>query len=289
MNRIGYVQWNNHKGVVWMGAVNAVFRTHPELEPTGKVSLLGASLCSADRMDAYAKRRNPDAPELAECYLRLGRRYGIRGDVAYCQMVYETRGWTAQVSGPYWEPLLLGQWAEEAAIERVMQILYSFATQLPLPVEFNQVKGQAELLDRASWRGKVAYWEDLSGKWTKSGQHYGQDIVAMWRNMMEWNGKGEVKHMETFEQSEHAQGSGSKPLDRPSLPGARRAGNVEESLRCTEEMLFLKQLGLLPSPVPHPDREVTWAELAVLLQRWEYRSVPATMEGNGAPLREEGE
>jgi hypothetical protein len=242
--------------------VGSVFRRHPDLQPTGKLSLLGAPRCSAERMNAYIRRRNPKAPDVAELYLRQGQRYGVRGDVAYCQMVYETRGWTAEISGPSWAPLTLVQWAEESTIEVQMQILYSFATNLSLPQDVNQAKSQIALLERAGWKGTVLCWEDLNGKWSIPGKRYGQDIVAIWRNMMEWKGKGEVVQMEQ---------PNGRETNRSGDARERITGNVDWSSFCNEEMNWLKEQQLLPSPVPHPDRKVTWAELAVLLHQWESR------------------
>ncbi len=256
-----------------MEKVGTVFRKHPELEPTGKLSLLGEARCSAERMNAYAKRRNPKAPEIAELYLRQGKRYGVRGDVAFCQMVYETRGWTVEISGPSWAPITLNQWSEESWIEIQMQILYTFATELSLPQELHTAQRQIALLERAGWRGTAPCWEDLNGKWSVAGRRYGQDIAAMWRSMMEWNGKGEVM-ME--------QPSGRDTL-RSGPARERIAGNVDWSSFSNEEMNWLKEMGLLPSPVPHPDRKVTWAELAVLLHRWENRSsTPVFEQNNGS-------
>jgi hypothetical protein len=260
-------------------SVTAMFRKHPELEPTGKLSLLGEASCSAERMNAYAKRRNLRAPEVAELYLRLGQRYGVRGDVAYCQMVYETRNWTAELSGPSWAPFTLAQWSEEPCIELQMQILYTFATDLTLPQQMNTAKRSIALMERAGWRGKVQCWEDLNGKWTAAGNQYGQDIVAMWRNMKEWRGNGEVIMSNP---------NGRDALHSDNAPRERISGSVDRSSFCNEEMKWLKEQHMLPNPVPHPDRQVTWAELAVLLHQWENRSSTATMEGKAVPSKKEG-
>jgi hypothetical protein len=257
-----------------MERVSFVFRKHHELEPTGKLSLLGAACCSAERMTAYAKRRNPRIPEMAEMYLRQGRRYGVRGDVAYCQMIYETRGWTAAISGPAWAPFTLDQWSEEDSVEFQMQLLYRFATELPIPQEATTIKRQIAVLERAGWIGSAPCWEDLNSKWSVAGNRYGQDIVAMWRSMMEWKGKGEV----VMEQPN------GRDNNRSGTTRDRITGSIDWSSFSNEEMNWLKEQQLLPSPVPHPDRKVTWAELAVLLYRWENRPSTATMEGNHVSL-----
>ncbi|WP_373231051.1 hypothetical protein [Cohnella sp.] len=267
-----------------MKSINSVFRKHPELEATGKLSILGESRCTAEVMDAYMRRRNPKIPKVAELYLRLGQRYEIRGDVAYCQMVYETRSWTAQVTGPYWAPMTLEQWATESSVEVLMQILYAFATELPVPQALDQTRKQTVILDQAGWRGKASCWQDLNGKWTRSGHHYGQDIVAIWRSMLEWKGSGEVIPMEEGGVMGNSQ-EGERL--RSNAAKERITGSLDWTSFCTEEMSWLKDKGLLPSPVPHPERKVSWAELANLLRRWEDRPSTAAIDGNGVSLKKE--
>lgn len=263
-----------------MRSIHSVFRQHPDLEATGKLSILGESQCTAKVMDTYMRRRNPKAPEVAELYLRQGQRFGVRGDAAFCQMIYETRSWTAQVAGPYWAPLTLDQWANEASIEVLMRLLFAFASETPMRQESDRSSiKQTEMIDRAGWRGMAPCWEDLNSKWTRSGHQYGQDIVAIWRNMMEWKGSGEVIPW-----------TGDLAVDN-SVEGERvrssvvrvnrKAASLDWSSTYTEEMKGLKELGLLPNPEPHPERKVSWAELASLLKRWEERSTPVTIEGNG--------
>jgi len=249
-----------------MEAVSHAFRRHPDLEPTGKLTIVGRARCSEERMNAYLRRRNPRAPELAELYLRLGQRYGLRGDVVFCQMVYETRAWTKTQSGPSWAPFMLEQWADELTVERLMRILYAFASEEPLPPDGGAGGFKDdELLRRAGWRGAVTCWEDLNGKWTERSDRYGQDIVAIWRNMKEWRGNGEVFTM-TAEDLER---------ERDEEVRQRVGGRIDRgqaadwsSIR-SEEMLWLKERDLLPTPSPHPERKVTWAELAALLKRME--------------------
>ncbi len=254
-----------------MEKVSMVFRGHPELEPTGKLSLLGEACCSAARMHAYVIRRNPNAPDIAELYLKWGSRYGVRGDVAYCQMVYETRGWTKQISGPSWWPLTLAQWTEEAAIEAHMQILYSFASDIPLPEPLMKDKAQTEFIERSGWQGAVRCWEDLNGRWSGPGyRRYGQDIVSLWRSMTEWKGEGEVD-------MDHSNGEEQDPIKSSMLRGMNRV--PKGSAFGIEQMKWLQEQQMLPFPAPQPDRKVTWAELAVLLYSWENRDSTATMEG----------
>jgi hypothetical protein len=75
-----------------------------------------------------------------------------------------------------------------------MQILFTFATELPLPQGMLKAERQIAVIERSGWRGKASCWEDLNGKWSPPGlSRYGQDIAAMWRCMVEWRGQGEVR------------------------------------------------------------------------------------------------
>ncbi|QTH43096.1 glucosaminidase domain-containing protein [Cohnella sp. LGH] len=244
-----------------METLDAVFRKHSELEPTGKLSMLGESVCSADRLLAYARRRNPQSPDVSESYVRLGKLYGIRGDVAYCQAAYDTRWWTSELAGPEWAPQVRAQWADEEAIEIRMQMLYALATFRPFPSEAKVADDrQIAHIERSGWRGKAACWEDLSGKWSHSGNvGYGRYVVAMWRGVLEWDGQGVPPKLPVYRQE-------FTPSVRTAV---RKTGTVDWSSFVSEQMKWLLHRQLLPVPAPHPDRKVTWEELAALLRQWE--------------------
>ncbi|WP_239618927.1 glucosaminidase domain-containing protein [Cohnella mopanensis] len=258
-----------------METVGSAFRRHPELEPTGKLSLLGKACCSAERMDAYLRRRNPRAPGIAGMYLSAGERYGVRGDVAFCQMMYETRGWTIEISGPTWWPRSLAQWSGEDSIEAHMQILYSLATELPLSQTSAAAQLPLERLDRSGWLGKVLCWEDLNSKWSAAGHYrYGQDIVAIWRNMLERRGREAAMRDQAQEQND------------PKLVTVKigSAGRGDGASVSHEQLGWLRSQRLLPVPAPHPDQKVTWGELAIVLHRWENRSAADTIGKNKESL-----
>ncbi|MFC4601760.1 hypothetical protein [Cohnella hongkongensis] len=264
-----------------MKKVDAAFRSHPEFGPTGKLSIRGEASCSGDRLLAYARRRNPQAPDVAEIYIRHGRQYGIRGDVAYCQAAYDTRWWTAELSGPDWAPQLRAQWTDEAAIEARFQMLHTFATLMPLPAEAKLADDRpVSYIEQAGWRGAATCWEELGGKWTHHGNpRYGSYVVAMWRGVLEWDGKGVPAKQPVYRQE-------SGPSVRA---GVRRTAAVDWSSFVSEQMKWLQNRRLLPVPSPHPDRKVTWEELAALLRQWESRPVAVTMEEKQASSRKEGQ
>jgi hypothetical protein len=256
-----------------MEPIHAVFRSHPELEPTGKLSLMGEASCNADRLHAYASRRNPRAPKIAEAYLRLGQRYGIRGDVAYCQAAYDTRFWTSESAGPDWAPMERDRWEDEAAIEKRLQMLYAFAMSLPLVkgISSGALDRHLAYIEQAGWQGAAPCWEDLNGKWSHPGHtRYGQYIVAMWRGMLEWKGQGEIAARPSYRQEAFPVASAPE----------RRAGAIDWSALTNEQLAWLQERLLLPVPAPHPDRKVTWAELGALLRQWEKRPSAGTIEEN---------
>jgi hypothetical protein len=130
-----------------------------------------------------------------------------------------------------------------------MQLLYAMATKQEFPpaaAGCHEIEPYVNKIEKAGYRGRTPCWEDLNGKWSIDGNRYGQDIVAMWRSMIDWKGAGEVY------------------MEKPS-----------------EEMKWLRERRLLPNPAPHPDRNITWSELSGLLQRWENSISPDTMGETG--------
>jgi|GEM_PF-6104346 hypothetical protein len=53
-------------------------------------SFIGISPITANRIDAYIRSVNPKAPALGEHYVRFGRKFGLRADLAAAQMILET-------------------------------------------------------------------------------------------------------------------------------------------------------------------------------------------------------
>lgn len=188
--------------------VRGLFRERPGAEPSGKTPIRGAAACTAAELAEFAaRRRQPAGEELAEAYLRLGERYGVRGDLAFCQALYETRGLANGRVRPIGEARPTDLWGLQGRVgplsaalaERQIRQLYAFATREPFPEEAPapdsemeaEMEAEAGLraIDRKRWRGAAPHWEDLNGKWSYPGANYGQDIVAVWRNLLEWAGE----------------------------------------------------------------------------------------------------
>ncbi|WP_054695352.1 stalk domain-containing protein [Syntrophomonas palmitatica] len=56
--------------------------------------ILGESKVNAESLKKLLRQNNPLAdPELVDLYLEIGKQYGIRGDIAFCQAAKETGWW----------------------------------------------------------------------------------------------------------------------------------------------------------------------------------------------------
>jgi len=175
--------------------VELPFRPHPDRHPSGRTTVLGPARCSAEAMQSYVRRRNPRAPEVAELYLKAGEKYGVRGDVAFCQAVYETRAWRVGYVGPRFRPFLAEVWSSGAdpavIVEEHVRCLYGFATaddSLGDPAG-----GLFAPLQRKGWRGSAPYWEQIGSAWGYADPSCGSDVVAMWRCIREWSDRISAK------------------------------------------------------------------------------------------------
>jgi hypothetical protein len=56
----------------------------------GLTAITGLPVATAEQMTAYIRRINPNAPDLAEIFIREGTAEGIRGDIAFAQSCIET-------------------------------------------------------------------------------------------------------------------------------------------------------------------------------------------------------
>ncbi|MEH7013328.1 SPOR domain-containing protein [Neobacillus niacini] len=161
-----------------------------ELNPS---PILGPTHLSAEKMNAYVRSINPNAPLLGEYYKSLGEYYGIRGDVAIAQAMHETdyfRFTGAVRNGQNnWAGIgatggaLRGasfRTPEEGVLAQ-LQHLYAYATTTPLPNQYPLVDPRFHLVNR----GSATTWTALNGKWAVPGTTYGQSILNLYRRMAE--------------------------------------------------------------------------------------------------------
>lgn len=145
---------------------------------------------------AFVRRNNKTFPvEIADAYLRVGRRYGIRGDIALCQAIIET-GWFRFADGTAVTPDqhnycgmgVTSRGMKGCAFETVehgatahIQHLFAYATRSPLP------EGE-QLLDprfRLVTRGVAPNWTDLSNRWAMN-PNYGNQIIQLFNQLLNY-------------------------------------------------------------------------------------------------------
>jgi hypothetical protein len=159
-----------------------------DLNPT---SILGPTQLSAEKMNAYVRTINPNAPLLGDYYKTLGEYYGIRGDVAFAQAMYETGyfRFTGDVRNGQNNFAGIGatgggvrgatfNTAEEGVLAH-LQHLYAYATNAPLPNRYPLVDPRFHLVNR----GSATTWTALNGKWAVPGTTYGQSILNLFQRM----------------------------------------------------------------------------------------------------------
>ena len=154
----------------------------------------GNSVATKKQMIDYVKKHNPDFDEsIAEAFLTVSKKYGIRGDVAFCQSILET-GWFLYTGGTAVKPeqhnyagigvTSLGVPGASFAtvaicVEAQLQHLYAYATKEDLP--------EGRTLYDPRWyyvtRGCAPRWIDLNGKWS-AGADYGEKILQLWNDMI---------------------------------------------------------------------------------------------------------
>ena len=221
------VQWQD--GVVIVEEIPAepvqteeTAETHTEGSQYETITILGDSIATAEQLNRYLEQKEDDVrammernypeqgftpfPEhIAEYYIEIGKKYHIRGDLAFAQALKETGYFqfygsvqafqnnfcglgASGVENTGEEPLngvdetrvysipgLHGLTFQTVAdgVEAHIQHLYAYATQEELP------EG-CELLDpRFGYvkRGAAERWIDLNGRWAVPGNGYGESII----------------------------------------------------------------------------------------------------------------
>lgn len=136
-------------------------------------------------MNQFVKTINEDAIALGNYYLTFGEYYGIRGDIAFAQVMHETDylRFTGVVqpdqnnfagigatgtnnSGASFDTPREGVLAH-------LQHLFAYASEDALPDEYPLVNPRFDLVTRRS----AKTWTDLNGKWAVPGDNYGQSIL----------------------------------------------------------------------------------------------------------------
>lgn len=158
-----------------------------------KTPIMGRSMATAHQLRQLLKKRNPDAPDYGQDYLDIGNRYGIRGDIAFCQSIHETGAWRfgGQVLPEQNNFAGLGATnggargasfaSPHLGIEAQIQHLYLYANDGPLPLNMSLLDPRWDAAVSKWGRGAAPNVEDLAGKWAVPGydpQKYGSYAEA---------------------------------------------------------------------------------------------------------------
>ncbi|BAU29353.1 mannosyl-glycoprotein endo-beta-N-acetylglucosaminidase [Aneurinibacillus soli] len=156
-------------------------------------TITGSSQVSEDQMLHFARKVNPKFPaELPALYLAIGNKYGVRGDVAFCQMLKETGyyrfGGDVRASQHNYAGLgASGKGKQGLAFETSqdgvrahIQHLFAYATKESIPSNEKIIDPRFRYVSR----GSAPYWTSLNGRWAVPGRGYGQDILKLHREIM---------------------------------------------------------------------------------------------------------
>jgi len=152
---------------------------------TWNASIVGRTLARPEQLRSYARRENPNAPDLAGLYVAMAERLGVRGDVAYAQAVVDTNCFRLEgllERGRYnfaglgvtqlGEPGVSFRSPEEGVLAH-LQALYFQASRAPLPpgmpdlVPFLPEDSRGQIthvgaLRRPGWPGDTGYGEAVA-------------------------------------------------------------------------------------------------------------------------------
>lgn len=166
----------------------------PTPAKTEGAPITGQSEATVEQMLTFVREVNPKIDEtIPKAYVEIGKKYGIRGDVAFAQAVKETNyfrfggdvkpeqhnyagiGATGGgVSGASFASI-------EEGVQAHIQHLYAYATKDAIPSGEKTIDPRFKLVTR----GVATVWEGLNGKWAVPGVGYGEEIIAIHRKITE--------------------------------------------------------------------------------------------------------
>ncbi len=184
------------------------------------ITIMGDAYLTAGQLNAWIEQETPrlmakaaasglefkPIPDLAQLYIDIGKEYGIRGDIAFCQAAKETGYWQFTGSVTPEQNNYCGLWAtgspltgqeslngadsdlvtftaglhgatfatSAAGVEAHIQHLYAYATKEAL------LKGKVLVDPRFVLvsKGIAPTWLQLNARWAVPGTTYGQSILA---------------------------------------------------------------------------------------------------------------
>ena len=171
------------------------------LMPARATNILGQPQITAEQAYQYIMSVHPTANftrEMAQAYINIGKKMGIRGDIAICQSIWET-SWFLYTGGTAVTPsdhnycglgvTVKGEkgcqfsTVEEGVTAQLIH-LWGYATTAALPSGFSSSQDPRwSSLVSAGKRGCSPTWEGLgSGHWATAA-NYGNNIIGTWTKM----------------------------------------------------------------------------------------------------------
>ncbi|MBL0388405.1 glucosaminidase domain-containing protein [Tumebacillus sp. ITR2] len=234
--------------------------------------IMGQPVATAFQLRNYLHQVNPSAPDYSSWYITIGRKYGVRGDIAFCQSILETNYWRfgglvlpeqnnfagiGAVGGTERGAVFP---TPQAGIEAQIQHLYAYASSLPLPANTVQLDPRFTLVTR----GVAPTWESLTGRWA-TGANYGEKILAIYNDLIATQGALNPP-------SQPSDNTGTTPATptppNTSVPVSQRFADVDPNAWYTPYVQRIVDLGVMRGESDnqfHPNDTATRAELAVAL------------------------
>ncbi|MET3727912.1 N-acetylmuramoyl-L-alanine amidase [Fictibacillus halophilus] len=163
----------------------------PKPAPPKGLTIQGSSLLSAEEMDRFVKKVNPNAPSVAALYVQIGQVYGVRGDVAFAQAIQETGYFRFEGNVKASQNNYAGIGAtgkNESAVFKTpqegvlahIQHLFAYSSTQPLPSQYPMVDPRFQYVQR----GSAVTWAQLNGKWAIPGTTYSTMILDIYKKML---------------------------------------------------------------------------------------------------------
>ncbi|MFG6149316.1 N-acetylmuramoyl-L-alanine amidase [Halobacillus sp. B23F22_1] len=160
--------------------------------PVERYTIEGETHLLAHQLDEFVRTINPRAPKLGAHYVKFGKDYGIRADVAYAQAIHETDyfRFTGVVDADQNNYAGIGATGPDNkgnsfntpkdGVHAHIQHLYAYSSTKKIPEQYDKVDPRFDLVTR----GSAKTWTQLNGKWAVPGTTYGQSIISLFiRNM----------------------------------------------------------------------------------------------------------
>lgn len=165
-----------------------------EYEPD-RTAILGDLHLSTHDMDAYALYVNPDAPRLGKYYSEFGHHYGVRGDIAFAQALYETNDFRfTAIANPEehnYGGIAIAEQSDsnfptpQSGVLAHIQHLYAHASAEPLPEGYPLVDPSFKQVKR----GSASTWISLKRNAAHPEPDYGQSILRKFEQMADYTKK----------------------------------------------------------------------------------------------------